>query len=273
MSFERHRVQVQIENLLGCPSKEAWPSFKDSLVNYSVNMDDEVILKAELLKDAEDIFFKGILSLCEAINNIYHGLHSWATVKLYYSVYYFLRCSLALKGYALVRCKRLYLLEISEGSRPTNKSNKKYNSDHSGTINYYKDLVGENDLLQTNTIDGVCVYDWLMEKREIVNYRQRIFCEPNYADFMNGIGSFCHSNNLETQLIKYIKDDLPIYCFDEDHACLALPIKRALLTKSELIESGITTPFSDKLVVLEDLMSILQTDTSPVYELIRFRQS
>ena len=273
MSFERYRVQVQIENDLGCYDLSLWSDFRSDLENYTLDDNKELHLREALRRDAEDVFFKGMLSLCEAINNIGRGLHSWATVKLYYSVFYFLRCSLALRDCAIIRNKSLYLLKIARGATPVKKTSTKYRNDHIGVISIFEDEIGETDLLLTNKIDEQNVYRWLMEKRHQVHYRQRDFCEPEFADFCSGIRELDSLQKLERQIILYLRDEIPVYCFNDAHACLAIPIKRATLTQNELISHGLKLPDKGKREVLEKLMSILPSDDSEIYRLINDRQS
>ena len=239
MNFSRLRVQQSIEKCVGCSNVDGWATYKTSLEKYNLSKIDETALKYDLTLDAQDIYFKGMLSICEALNSISIGLHSWAVVKLYYSVFYFLRCSLALNGYAIVRNKCLYLLKIEEGAMPLKKSTERYRNDHVGIINVYKDIIGLRDVLQTNTINGECVYLWLSEKRNQIHYRQSSFDEPNYCDFMQIFNDIHAIEDLEKYIIEYIKDSVPIYCFDANHACLAMPIKKAMLTKNELTHYGL----------------------------------
>lgn len=253
MNFNRLRIQQSIEKYVGCNDTEKWSSYRKLLENYHLSNIDESTLRYELSLDAEDIYFKGILSVCEALNSISNGLHSWAIVKLYYSVFYFLRCSLALNGYAIIKNKCLYLLKIEAGAIPLKKA---YRNDHEGMINIYKSVIGSRDILQTNTIDGECVYFWLMSRRHQINYRQRSFDEPNYCDFMQSFNNINNITDLEKNIMEYINDAIPVYCFDENHACLAMPIKKAILTKNELKYYGLFNNYEhSKIDVLKKLLS------------------
>jgi hypothetical protein len=262
MNFNRLRVQQSMEKCVGCNDIEKWGSYRTSLENYNLSKSDESALRYELSLDAEDIYFKGILSICEALNGISNGLHSWAIVKLYYSVFYFLRCSLALNGYAIIKNKSLYLLKIEEGAIPLKKSAPSYRNDHIGIINVYKNVIGLRDILQTNTINGECVYLWLSEKRHQIHYRQRSFDEPNYCNFLQTFNDIHNILDIEKNIIEYINDSIPIYCFDENHACLAMPIKKAVLTKNELKKYGLffNSYEQSKVDVLKRLLSPYSSD-------------
>jgi uncharacterized protein (UPF0332 family) len=229
-SFNRYRGQLRCETILNCQTLEEWrvADFK----SLQLDKGQAYILSTELIEDSKDLYFKGILSLFEAIKSINLKLFSWATVKIYYSLYYLLRSTMAINGVALIRHKTLYYLKALEGESPVTKRQKKYSSDHSGTINYFKDLFA-SDILLSQSVDTTNAYDWLMNKREQVNYRERQFNEPNQSGFWDIIADQINKGNLDKLLKDYIQDKY-ILCFQEEHAALAIPIKRALLTKEKI---------------------------------------
>jgi hypothetical protein len=61
----------------------------------------DVRVQKALEEDAKDYYFSGLLSFVEALRGPPCGLSSWATVKLYYSVFYTLRAILALNEVAI----------------------------------------------------------------------------------------------------------------------------------------------------------------------------
>lgn len=233
-NFNRNRAQLRCESFVNCTNLSDWAGYHDAFANYILNARDEANLKNDLVEDAKDFYFMGLLSLSEGINSIYKSLYSWATVKLYYSVYYLLRASFAIKGYAIVRNKSLYVLKAQSGEKPFKKGHKKYSTTHQGTINYYKDLFETTDLLQSNLIDGDNSYLWLMDRREQINYRERSFHDPGCSDFWITIDNYAKSKKIVELLKEYFHDPKFVYCFQEDHACLALPIKRCILTTDHL---------------------------------------
>jgi len=253
INFERHRAQLRCETILNCSTLEQWKTadFK----NLQLDGSQATLLSIDLREDAKDLYFKGVLSFFEAIKSIHTKLFSWATVKIYYSIYYFLRSTLAANDIALIRQKSLYYLKAIEGEAPVTKGNKKYSSDHSGTINYFIDLYS-SDILLSQTIDSLNAYEWLMNKREQVNYRERTFNEPNHSDFWNYIAEQVTTNNLD-KLIKSLYSDRYILCFQEENAILAIPFKRALLTKEKLRSEKIDISFThEKRTLLIDLLPI-----------------
>lgn len=242
MSFNRNRTQLRCESILNCNTLEDW--FISDFRNLELDKSQATLLSTDLKDDAKDLYFKGLLSLFEALKSVNDKLFSWATIKIYYSLYYFLRCTMAVNGVALIRQKSLYYLKAIEGESPVNKANKRYNSDHSGTINYFIDLFS-SDILLSQTIDSTNVYNWMMDKREQINYRERQFNEPNQSTFWNFISEQINEGRLSKLITDYISDRF-ILCFQEEHAVLAIPIKRAFLTKDNLDSENINISLSDE---------------------------
>lgn len=268
MSFNRFRVQTYIETALGCTNPEHWHSYRQKVESYKLPNQDESNIKTQLLQDGEDLFYKGIYSLIEGISSVSMGRHSWAVVMFYYSIFYFLRSSLASKGYAFIKNQSAYIWEIRANKTPLKKNSKKYRNDHVAIINLYYEIVGNNDLLSTNTIEGRSVYLWLMDLRNQVNYRQREFREPDYIPEYNFAKNSIKSDNFSGLLNSYYNDNVPIFCFDSDHACIAAPLKRAVLTKNDLIHGGIASFSPEKFGSMISLLSKSISQDCKVFELL-----
>jgi hypothetical protein len=222
---------------------------------YILTRHNALDLRSDLLEDAKDFYFKGVLSFCEAVNSISRTLYSWATIKLYYSVYYLLRSTLATKYIALIRIRELFYLKANEGEQPKKITGRAGNTTHQGTIKVFERLFKLSDILQSNTIDGLNSYLWLMARREQINYREREFHDPGYPDFWQEVARTNASGQLNDLVSKYINDTRFIYSFQPDHACLALPVKRVILTKQDLTLEHVDTTFStDQQHLLEDLL-------------------
>ena len=269
MSFNRFRVQEYIEGAVGCNSIENWHSYRGKLEEYQLPEQDEEIVKGDLLSDGEDLFYKGLLSLGEGLVEVAQGRHSWSVVKLYYSVFYFLRSSLASKGYAIIKNQSQYLLEIRAGKSPLKRCNKRYRNDHLGVINIYEDIIGDNDILLTNTVDGQPVYTWLMGRRHQVHYRQRDFLEPEYMDEYLYAKHAVRNSEYSKLLDQYYTDDVPIFCFDPDHACIAAPIKRAMLTKMDLVSGGLQALSEERLSAAKGLLENYLPSYCTIWELFK----
>lgn len=252
-SFDRYRAQLRCETILNCQTLEQW--WQADFKSLQLDKSQASLLSSELLEDAKDFYFKGTLSFFEALKSVESKLYSWATVKFYYSIYYFLRCTMAINGIALIRQKSLYYLKAIDGASPVTKGAKKYNTDHSGTINFFIDLLS-SDILLSQSIDNTNAYDWHMNKREQVHYRERQFNEPNHSWFWALIGDEINKGNFEMLLKDYVLDKY-ILCFQEEHAILAIPIKRALLTKEKLAAENIVIGLSaEQKSILYNLLPI-----------------
>lgn len=262
MSFDRFKAQTLCENFLDCSSFDEF--YQADFANFSLGKTEAFTFSNTLKEDANDLFYKGCLSLAEGINGIKNRQYSWAVVKCYYSVFYMLKADLALKDYGLIRHKTIYYLEAKEGAKPITKGRRgtnrmNYSGDHKSAINYYKDLFSGTDILLSQNITGVNAYEWLMKKREQINYQERYFNEPNAATFLSFIDTQVSSGNLK-QLIKEIIEDRYIKTFQPEYATLAIPLKRAILTRQNFTNSGIALNISeDKSVYIKELLAILES--------------
>ena len=246
MSFDRHRAQKLCEGILGCASFDDF--FLADISTLTLDAANAYAFKNSLIDDAKDLFYKGHLSLLEGINGIENKNYSWAIVKCYYSVFYMIKADLALRDYGLIRHKTIYYLQASAGATPITKGRNganrtKYAGDHKSAINYYKDLFSGSDILLSQEIDGLSSYEWLMKKREQVNYQERYFNDPNGSDFMAYIANEVASGNF-TKLIEDIISDTFVITFQNEFSPLAVPIKRAILTKANFDSNGLDLDYT-----------------------------
>ncbi len=238
MSFDRYRVQSVVELDIGCTDITKWKSYLHHFKDYEVTESRREKLLVELKSDASDLYFKAIFSLADAINGLSHGRHSWAVIKVYYAVFFLLRCSLATRNIAFLKNNGIYTLNLEKGEKPRRRDNGKHlgekvSGDHKTTIVTFMSVFSETDILLTNTVNGKCVYDWLMELRNQVNYRERTFAEPNNKYFFS---SLFDRARLKDQIEVYLNDEISVYCFDEDHCALAAPLKIATIVRRQLFE-------------------------------------
>ncbi|MDD5430676.1 MAG: hypothetical protein PHP03_00400 [Candidatus Pacebacteria bacterium] len=252
MSFNRVRGQLKCESFMGCSDLQQWANYKTRFESLCLSKEQAEELQSDLNQDALDCYFKGLLSFSEAINSINRNLFSWSTVKLYYSVFYFLKCSLAVNGYALVTNKSLYLIKANENEKPNKVPER---NSHEAIIETYVRYFSRVDVLQSNMIGTDNAYIWLKGKREQVNYREREFHEPECPVFWQNIRDRIKGDSLKSLLELYLEDQDYRYCFQEDHACLALPIKRAIDTKKDLDSKKLEISLSEhKKTVLQSLL-------------------
>lgn len=235
MTFNRKFVQETCEHELGYSTHEDIRGDRKRLPTISFTPASLSQMKRAALDDLPNYYFKALVSLFEAIDAVSEKKYSWATVKLYYSVYYLLQVELLERGVVLVRAGGIYRMKLLPGETFFNKKDGKYNNDHSGTILHFMDLFKSSDPLLSNDIDGKKSYLWLLGKRERINYREREFNEPNYPDFWQGPVSFgLDKASIESTVQNYLDDSYMAYSFQEDHAVLSIPLQRLLQTRRTL---------------------------------------
>lgn len=237
--FNRNRVQTKYEQLIGISSPEELRLRVSDFKNYVLTNRDITEIMPLINQDALDFFNNAVISFSEGIDSIFNKRFSWATVKLYYSVYYLLRASLCCYNYALLRNRRMYRLKIAVGESPYSTCNKKYNTTHEGTISHYKDVCSGSDVLLTNHIGDMDAYEWMEYVRNVVNYLDVSFREPACLDFWDIYKTAVNDNTLSSLLNMLENDTNNIYCFQEDYAVVAIPIKRMKLTIDDLNRRGL----------------------------------
>lgn len=225
INFDRNRVQVSFERFVGITDPEELKARKNDFKGHCLTSDETQQLQLEIRQDAIDFFYNGALSFAEGIDSIFQKRFSWATVELYYSIYYLIRASLAANGFAMLRCGSMFRLKIANGEKPYGSGNHKYNTTHEGTIKHYKDIFSYSDRLLSNKIDDIDVYEWMMNVREIVNYRSNAFLEPDCLEIWEFFANCVDTFTLVEEL-KRLEDDNYIRCFQEEFAVVAIPIKR-----------------------------------------------
>ncbi len=244
ISFNRNNSQVLYESFIDVSSVEELWIKKDDFKNHVLTPKEANQLKHALENDAIDFFYNGIVSFSEGIDNAYKKHFSWATVKLYYSIYYLIRASLAVKGIALLRCKSMFRLPAKSGEKPFASTGKRYNTTHEGTINHYRDLYGKSDKLLANNIEDKDVYQWMMEAREIVNYRSAAFSEPECLEIWEHYSKCIDEGEFIDELFR-LEEDSYIMCFQEEFAILAIPIKRLQETIEDFSAAGLCLKLSE----------------------------
>ena len=254
IDFERNKTQVAYERIVGA-DPENLKAKKVEFENHELSFLETELLKNSLKVDSVDFFYNGLLSFAEGIDSAFNKRFSWATVKLYYSLYYLLRASLASKEIAILRCSELFRLVVKVGGQPIKKGGKGNNSTHEGIINHYRDMYKQDDILLTNNIEDKDVYRWMEDLRNIVNYRSVAFYEPDCLNvweyFEQSINEGCFAEEL-----KKMEEDSYIMCFQEEYAVVAIPIKRMQQTIADLMRAGLITYLSEERI--EHVKSVLQ---------------
>jgi hypothetical protein len=243
INFDRFRAQLLCESFFSCSTLEEWEQCDFSAL--VLDGPQSTSLTDALKHDAVDLYFKGLLSLFESIQSFNNKRYSWGTIKSYYATFYFLRADLAANNIGLIRNKSIYYLICEPGELPQKKrNNRKYGTDHKATLNYYSDLFSHQDILLSQNITGMTAYEWLAEKREQVNYRERSFHDPLAPTFLAIIETYVENETLKELLLELISDSY-VLTFQEEFATLGIPLKRALLTRETLKEQAISLSFND----------------------------
>ena len=243
ISFDRNRVQETYESYIGIASPEELNIKKDAFKKHVLMAQEAGYLSNQIRLDAIDFFYSGMLSFAEGIDSIFEKRFSWATVMLYYSIFYLIRSSMAVKGVATIRCGSMFRLKIAPGESPFTTNNKKYSTTHEGTISHYRDQFSHSDLLLSNKIGDFDAYEWMMNAREIVNYRSRSFLEPEYLDIWQYFYDCLEEGTLVDGL-NDLESDPYVKCFQEEYAVVAVPIKRIKQTINDLNTAGILQQLS-----------------------------
>jgi hypothetical protein len=221
MNSDRHAVQLFVESRIGCASSDQLAGLVGCFEAYEITHQDLPQVKAALIEDAEAYFRKGVSTTLQALAGLDQGHESWALIKLYYAVYFFLRESLAVDGVSVLRCRNIYTLDADYAAKPLKRTGTRFRGDHVATISLHKDRFDGRDILNSQRIEELNPYDWLRDKREWINYRRRLFIDGAGIN-----GSLSHAIPYADQISRYCEDQIPIFCFDADYAALALPIKR-----------------------------------------------
>ena len=237
INFSRNRAQLFYENLIGA-APEDLINMREEFKNHMLTINEAEQLKTLLNKDAVDFFYNGVLSFSEGIDAVFQKRFSWATIKLYYAVYYLIRATLASKEIAILRCRSMFRLVARAGEKPYGSTNRKYNTTHEGTINHYRDMFNFSDRLLSNKIEDNDAYEWLMNAREIVNYRSVSFSEPDCLEILDYF-SPCIDEGTVSNALSELETDSYIRCFQEEYALVAIHIKRMQQTIVDLLTSGI----------------------------------
>lgn len=266
MKYEPYFVQDYFHKKLGSPLPDQYKSKKSAFISLELTRPDVANLKSCAEKDSIFYYQKGIQSLCEGILDLSRHCFSWATVKLYYSVFYFLRATAIHYNYLLVRWVGLFYIKLVEGGKPSTHLLSEIRNDHSFACNFYIKLITSNDVFNTNTIDSKPTYLWLMEQREYANYRMRYFDDPTPWEDWAKFGGITQTK-LKDDIQIFIDDAIDkkfLYCFQPEFACLSLPISRAIETK-RLLDECITCRHE---ILSSRKEFVSRADTSKILEIL-----
>ena len=112
-----------------------------------------------------------------------------------------------------------------------------------------------------NNIDGIDVYQWMMRRREEVNYKDMDFHDPDAPDFWSELNNEICRYGISAVVDKMV-NDLWLYCFQDEYAILGVPTKRLVLTVDEIHKFGKVLNISNEKKELIDTMSNILSENS-----------
>lgn len=245
MTFNSPRCQEIFRNRFTGSSNIPFKDYRNGkeIANLTLNFDDILSYRSNIKDDLKSLYYKSLLSYAEGLSAVKQNNLSWATVKLYYSVYYGLRCSLLCKNVVIARANRnLYFFKLDIGfqyKKPMDQT------DHGGTIETYVSLFSKTDYFCSNSIEEKDAFSWLKDCREIINYKDAEFHDPDCTDMWNEIVSQIQSIGIKKTVRKYI-DEKDTYCFSPSTAVLSIPTNRIRFLARELKNEGLYPLSSDR---------------------------
>lgn len=233
-SFERHGVQRYFENQLGCATLEQWKNSKASLKTYVLTAADAAALSPLLVQDATALYVKALQSFTQALTALSRNEFAWPIVKMYYSVFYAMRAELYASSVIVIKNGQLFYTTNVAGNTFTSIQEHGSHQTYIKLRKNFPSSVITRDAMLDNEIEaGVDVYSWMCNNRERVNYHAKHFPDPEPDDVLQKIyDNYVKPRSLTDLLNLYEGDRL--YCFDKDHATVAVPYHKLRSCKALL---------------------------------------
>lgn len=224
LSFRKSKTFLFIQDLLikNCIND------KSKLSNYKFSEENIDNIHICLVSDMNDTIYKMLFSFFSALIDMKMKNFSWATIKFYYSIFYYMKSKLLCDGIHITYLfGNYYAFDVNKKNKFI-KFQKKQNS-HTSVFEYYNEKYYQRDILlrvelQDDGNDKIYnLYQWYQIKREIVNYKSISFEEPSVYEFWESVINYVPIENLFNNIIKspfnYINTDdyaiisVPICCF------------------------------------------------------------
>ena len=206
--------------------------------NQLVDESDIDAYKGVLHEDLRAFYYKALLSYIEGLAAVSRRNLTWATIKLYYSFYFGIRCSLLCRNVIMVRAARhLYYVRLMSREAMYEKSSDM--TDHGGAISVYTKYFQQSDIICLQKIEDMDAYKWIKTCREVVNYKDIEFHDPNITDIWLNIIEDIEESSLARVLAKYM-DDKEQYCSRATTAILAIPTIRMRSVVDDIKNERIT---------------------------------
>ncbi len=189
-------------------------------------------ISSGLRADGADMYYSSWISLLDALHGIDKGFYTWAVVKLYYSVFYAFRASLAVDDVCAFHVSRSSFMVVARaGQSPVSCIEK---GTHKTVMKTFERQNPGHPLV-SQQIDLFDPVDWLVEKRESANYLEVKFSEPNPQPALKHVAE----NGLRRTLNAYLSEASTLYVFDPDHALVAYPLRSLQLIGLQLARAGV----------------------------------
>jgi hypothetical protein len=198
-----------------------------------------VSLTSGLSADAADFYYSSWVSFLDAVNGLNRGFYTWATVKLYYSVFYAFRASLAADNVCTFHVDGSpFMVLAAAGQTPSSCSDR---GTHKTVLKTFQRRNPGHPLM-SQKIDVTDALDWVIQMRESANYGQARFQEPK----CDSIFLQASINGLRRLLNAYTEDTTYAYVFDPDHAMVAFPLRALQLIGDQLVPHGLLAPSEEE---------------------------
>ncbi len=246
MNFERLSFQSWIESHLNCTNLETWSTYRAALQGIVLHPADIVVAEDLLKRDGTSLLQRAFLSFSGAYEDLGRGNGSWGVVKLYYCLFYSVRSRLLFRKHGLIRNGSWFHFDFNNsasgsGNSPVRLTGDRFRSDHDTSINLYERIFGGSDRLLSNSVDSVPPLQWLMDLRNIANYRIANFTDPVFPmDILVG-GGGVEIESLVQQSINDVDDGLT---FQPEFAWLALPMKQLIGAVGDMAACGASMSLS-----------------------------
>ena len=181
--------------------------------------------------DAADFYYSSWVSFLDALQGINHGFYTWPKVKLYYSVFYAFRASLALGDICAFHVNRSqYMVTARPGAMPVSCTDR---GTHKAVMMGFQRQTPSHPLV-SQQIELQDAVDWFIEKRESANYAQARFSEPTCGSEFD----YIIETGLRRTINGYLEEPTFAYVFDPDHAMIAYPLRALGLVGDQLVAAG-----------------------------------
>ncbi|MBX3445101.1 MAG: hypothetical protein KF774_22065 [Planctomyces sp.] len=204
-----------VEAMAGATATKA--ARKDAAKRLRFSSSQAGTLALALKEDSQDFFYSACMTLVDGLRGLHCGFYTWATVKLYYSVFYSLRAWLAAEGVCSFYLHTSpFSVEAAAGAIGV--------AGKGTTHVHVQSLFARRNpqhRFVAQTIDQVMALDWLTQRREDSNYKTPRFSEPIAPRHFNEVEKY----GIRRCVAAYLADTTDVYTFDKDHAMLALPLK------------------------------------------------